>query len=136
MNDSMIATNGCFDIIHPDHVNLFYQMSKYKPVVMVFLNSDESFKRYKGRPPIMCQEHRKEVIEAIQWVTYVEIFEEKSPRFIIEEYKPAIYVKGEDWDMSKTQTAFRVKEYGGRVFTIPMKYDIHVTEIMERIKQL
>ena len=92
-----IFTNGCFDIIHRGHIELFKfcrLQHTYKQVV-VGVNSDESIKELKGPDrPIMSEEDRIAVLLAIQWIDYVIIFDTKSVLPLIEALKPSFLIKG------------------------------------------
>ena len=137
MNENMIATSGVFDIIHADHINLFKEMKFYKyQEVVVFLNSDESVIKNKGRPPRVCQEQRAEVLDAIVWVDAVHIFNEERPHGMIKLFKPAVWAKGGDYDIEKMQSTPIVRAYGGEVITIPHKYGIHSSDIVRRAIEL
>ena len=96
-----IFTNGCFDIIHRGHIELFKfcrSQHTYKQVV-VGVNSDKSIKELKGPTrPIMSEEDRVAVLLAIQWIDYVIIFDTKSVLPLIKALKPSFlaYPKSTD----------------------------------------
>lgn len=137
MNEQMIATSGCFDIITAGHIELFREMALHKPSVVVFLNSDESVRRLKGPGrPLVTQALRKMVLESIRYVHRVEIFTEDRPHKIIREYEPAIWAKGGDYDIEKMQSTPIVRAYGGRVMIIPIKTDWHTSDIIRRCQKL
>ena len=143
MNENMIATSGAFDIIHADHINLFKQMKRYDNKnrfsffhVTVFLNSDESVIANRGKPPLIEQRQRKEVLESIRWINAVHYFDEKHPHKVIEMFKPAVWAKGGDYDIEKMQSTPIVRAYGGEVITIPHRYGIHSSDIARRAIEL
>lgn len=139
MNQNMIATCGVFDIIHADHINLFKKM-KYYPAapqsprrnVVVFMNSDWSVKLNRGHLPLVDERQREEVLRAIDYVHDVKIIQEKHPHDAIMFYKPCIWAKGGDYDIEKMQSTPIVRAYGGKVITIPHKYGIHSSDILEK----
>ena len=93
-----IFTNGCFDILHRGHVELL-QYCKTMGKVIVGLNSDSSVKKLKGENrPINNQKDRKKILEALNCVDEVIIFEEETPLSLIQNIKPDIIVKGGDYD--------------------------------------
>ncbi len=140
MNKNMIATCGVFDIIHADHINLFRKMRFYpgelcSPLyeVTIFLNSDKSVIENRGKPPLIPQRQRKEVLESIRWVGAVHYFNEKHPHVVIDRFKPAIWCKGGDYNIEKMQSTPIVRAYGGKAITIPHKYGIHSEDIKREI---
>ncbi len=138
--NKIIATSGKFEIIHADHINLFRKMRFYcgreigEPLynVFVFLNSDISIEKYTGRPALIQEQQRKQVLKSIQYIQDVIIFHEEHPHNIIREYQPAIWAKGGDYDIEKMQSTPIVRAYGGKVITIPHKYGIHSSDILEQ----
>jgi rfaE bifunctional protein nucleotidyltransferase chain/domain len=94
---ALIFTNGCFDILHRGHVELLKYCAQLGTVI-VGLNSDESVRRLKGpRRPINSQEDRKFLLDSLIYVDEVVIFDETTPRLLIESIKPDIIVKGGDY---------------------------------------
>ena len=140
-----IFTNGCFDILHRGHVELFKfcrLQHAYKQVV-VGVNSDESIKELKGPDrPIMSEEDRIAVLLAIQWIDYVIIFDTKSVLPVIKATKPSFLIKGGNYSTKPCAVADQivgqefVESYGGEVITAPMVKGISSTNIIERIKNV
>jgi D-beta-D-heptose 7-phosphate kinase/D-beta-D-heptose 1-phosphate adenosyltransferase len=95
--ESLVFTNGCFDIIHSGHIALLEYCSRFGKVI-VGLNSDQSIKELKGQSrPINSEEDRKKVLQSIRFVDEVIIFSEKTPLSLIQRLKPDIIVKGGDY---------------------------------------
>ena len=93
-----IFTNGCFDILHRMHVELLQFCKSRGDKVIVGLNSDSSVKRLKGEQrPIFSQEDRKFMLESLDCVDEVIIFEEDTPFELIRKIKPDYIVKGGDY---------------------------------------
>ena len=93
-----IFTNGCFDILHRMHVELLQFCKSRGDKVIVGLNSDSSVKRLKGEQrPIFSQEDRKFMLESLDCVDEVIIFEEDTPFELIKKIKPDYLVKGGDY---------------------------------------
>jgi len=140
-----IFTNGCFDIIHRGHIELFKfcrLQHTYKQVV-VGVNSDESIKELKGPDrPIMSEEDRVAVLLAIQWIDYVIVFDTKSVLPLIEALKPSFLIKGGNYSTKACAVADQivgqkfVESYDGRVYTAPMIEGISSTHIIERISNV
>ena len=142
-------TNGCFDIIHKGHIELFkycYSVSKaqvnnYSCPVVVGVNTDASINKLKGNNrPIMDQDNRLAILDAIRWIDYVVLFDTKSVLPVIKKIKPQVLVKGGNYSKKACAEADRivgqkfVESYGGEVVTGPMVEDISTTAILERIK--
>ena len=140
-----IFTNGCFDIIHRGHIELFKfcrLQHTYKQVV-VGVNSDESIKELKGPDrPIMLEEDRVAVLLAIQWIDYVIVFDTKSVLPLIEALKPSFLIKGGNYSTKPCAVADQivgqkfVESYDGRVYTAPMVEGVSSTNIIERISNV
>ena len=94
----IIFTNGCFDILHRMHVELFRFCKSKGDKVIVGLNSDSSIKRLKGEQrPIFNQDDRKFLLESLDCVDEVIIFDEDTPYELIRKIKPDYIVKGGDY---------------------------------------
>ena len=93
-----IFTNGCFDILHRGHIELLKYAKSLGDILIVGLNSDMSVKENKGDSrPINSQEDRKFILESIEYVDKVVVFNEKTPYNLINEIMPDIIVKGGDY---------------------------------------
>ena len=140
-----IFTNGCFDILHRGHIELFKfcrSQHAYKQVV-VGVNSDKSIRELKGPDrPIMLEEDRIAVLLAIQWIDYVIVFDTKSVLPLIEALKPSFLIKGGNYSTKACAVADQivgqkfVESYDGRVYTAPMIEGISSTHIIERISNV
>ena len=99
-----VFTNGCFDVLHRAHIELFKYCDKLAiPAmggsVIVGINSDESIKRLKGDSrPFNSIEDRVEMLRSIKYIYQVIVFEEDTPHDLIKEIKPDVIVKGGDYD--------------------------------------
>jgi rfaE bifunctional protein nucleotidyltransferase chain/domain len=130
----IVFTNGCFDILHAGHVHYLNECKKLGDILIVGINSDGSVKRIKGeKRPILSLEYRAYILSNLCAVDYVIPFDEDTPYNLIKEIKPDILVKGGDWDINKIVGKDIVESYGGKVLTIPFKFDISTTKIVEKI---
>lgn len=94
----VIFTNGCFDILHRMHIELFQFCKSQGDKVIVGLNSDSSVKNLKGEGrPIFTQDDRKFMLESLDCVDEVIIFDEDTPFELIKKIKPDYIVKGGDY---------------------------------------
>jgi D-beta-D-heptose 7-phosphate kinase/D-beta-D-heptose 1-phosphate adenosyltransferase len=138
-----IFTNGCFDILHRGHIELFrfcYKQSIMGRPAVVGVNSDRSIKELKGtNRPIMGEEDRLAVLKAIKWIDYIVVFDTKSVFPVIESLKPKVLVKGGNYSKKACAEKDRivgeefVESYGGKVATAPYVEGISTTEIIRRI---
>src|ERR1044072_7944053 len=94
----VVFTNGCFDIIHPGHIDLLARARALGRRLVVGINSDKSVRAIKGaNRPFIGETDRKEILESLRMVDEVRIFDETTPARLIEEIKPDAVVKGGDW---------------------------------------
>jgi len=131
---TIVFTNGCFDLLHRGHVHILRQAKAAGDLLIVALNSDRSVKQIKGpKRPIMPETDRIELIEAMEMVNYVILFDEPDPTRLIDAIKPDVLVKGADWTADKVVGAELVEKDGGRVVRIPYLQGFSTSEIIERI---
>ncbi len=120
-NETIVFTNGVFDILHRGHVEYLAKAKKLGDVLIVALNSDSSVKRLKGEGrPLQKQNDRAVILLAIEAVNYVIFFSEETPDKLIKQVKPDILVKGADYKISEIVGADFVKSYGGKVKRITL----------------
>jgi rfaE bifunctional protein nucleotidyltransferase chain/domain len=100
-NRKIVATNGCFDILHIGHLNLLKKAKNFGDLLVVGLNSDASIKKLKGdKRPINKQEDRKILLEELRCVDFVEIFNETSCENFLRQVGPNFYIKSSDKTLS------------------------------------
>jgi len=129
-----VFTNGCFDIVHPGHIDLFARARALGDRLVVGINSDESVRSIKGADrPFMSQEERKAVLLGLRDVDDVVIFDELTPERLIKDLKPDVLVKGGDWAVSEIIGADFVKQNGGEVVSLPLMDGFSSSGIVERI---
>src|SRR5260370_6491132 len=93
--ERLVATNGCFDLLHVDHVRYLHAARALGDALAVGLNGDQSVRELKGiGRPVNNESDRAEVLAALECVDFVTIFPEKRATRFIEAARPAIYVKG------------------------------------------
>lgn len=120
--EKTVFTNGCFDILHPGHIDLLNRARELGDRLVVGINSDESVRAIKGPGrPINDQESRKAVLLGLRAVDEVIIFDDTTPENIVRELKPDILVKGGDWQISEIIGADIVQANGGMVYSLPLK---------------
>mgnify|MGYP004646656255 FL=1 len=113
---TVVCTNGCFDILHVGHVRYLEKTKRFADYCIVLLNSDKSVKSIKGPTrPINTELDRAEVLGALRSVDYVVLFDEDSPRNLLDEIKPDVYTKGADYTMETLPEADIMKKNNTRV---------------------
>ena len=133
----VVFTNGCFDLIHPGHIDLLREARSFGTKLIVGINSDESVRRIKGDSrPYFSQTDRAVILNSLQFVDEVRVFEESTPAELINEIKPDVLVKGGDWNLNEIVGADFVQSYGGKVCSIPLKPGYSSTDIIKKIKEV
>ena len=114
--ESVVFTNGCFDLLHPGHISLLRQAKAAGDRLIVGLNSDASVGRLKGPTrPVQDQDARALVLSALDCVDLVVIFGEDTPIDLIEALRPDVLVKGADYREDQVVGHDVVAGYGGKV---------------------
>jgi D-beta-D-heptose 7-phosphate kinase/D-beta-D-heptose 1-phosphate adenosyltransferase len=117
---TLVATGGCFDLLHTGHVRLLRQARQLGDALVVLLNSDESVRQLKGpHRPVMAAEDRARVLAALACVDAVVIFDERSPERALEQLRPDVWVKGGDYTEADLPEAAVVRRHGGEVVLLP-----------------
>ncbi|GMB01278.1 D-glycero-beta-D-manno-heptose 1-phosphate adenylyltransferase [Pelosinus sp. IPA-1] len=133
---TIVFTNGCFDILHVGHVRYLQAARELGDCLILGLNSDQSVRTLKGPTrPINTQADRAEVLSALSAVDYVVIFEEATAENLISQIKPAIYVKGGDYNIKDLPESAIVSEYGGQTILIPEVIGKSSSNIIKKIKK-
>lgn len=132
-----VFTNGCFDLVHAGHVKLLERARALGDLLVVGINSDRSIRLLKKGPgrPIMGQQDRALLLAAFECVSYVTIFNERTPKKLIDRLRPRILLKGADWNASNIVGRQTVERYGGRVVRIPLLKGYSTTDLIKRIRQ-
>ncbi len=116
----LVATGGCFDLLHTGHVRLLHRARQLGDALVVLLNSDASVRALKGPSrPVMAQADRARVLCALACVDAVVIFDETSPEQKLEQLRPDVWVKGGDYAESDLPEAPVVRSHGGDIVLLP-----------------
>jgi D-beta-D-heptose 7-phosphate kinase / D-beta-D-heptose 1-phosphate adenosyltransferase len=128
-------TNGCFDLLHPGHVQLLCEARSYCDRLVVGLNSDVSVKRLKGAErPIQPETARSIVLAGLAFVDAVILFGEDTPLDLLGIVKPDVLVKGADYSIDQVVGRELVESYGGKVVLVELVPDTSTTLIVKRLK--
>jgi D-glycero-beta-D-manno-heptose 1-phosphate adenylyltransferase len=131
---SLVFTNGCFDLIHEGHVTYLCFARQQGDRLIVGLNSNDSVRRAKGpKRPVNGEKARALVLAALEMVDYVVIFDQDEPRDLIAKIIPDVLVKGSDWAHYVSGRDI-VEANGGRVVLAEMVPDVSTTNILEKQK--
>ena len=133
--ETIVFTNGCFDIIHPGHIDLLKRARALGTKLIVGINSDKSVRRIKGKNrPFISENGRAEILSNLRTVDEVRIYDELTPEKLIKEIKPDVLIKGGDWAVEEIIGADFVLKNGGKVYSLPLKEDFSSSRIVEKIK--
>jgi D-sedoheptulose 7-phosphate isomerase len=135
MKETIVFTNGCFDIIHPGHIDLLERARSLGTKLIVGINSDSSVRAIKGEPrPFLPQTDRAAILKSLRCVDEVRVFDEPTPEKLIEKIKPDVLVKGGDWKNNEIIGADFVEKNGGKVFSLSLKDGYSSSAIVEKIR--
>ncbi|MBP2367902.1 PfkB family carbohydrate kinase [Pseudonocardia parietis] len=116
----IVATGGCFDLLHPGHLALLHAARARGDVLVVCLNSDRSVTRLKGPTrPLTGATDRAALLTALSCVDAVIEFDEPDPCAVLDRLRPHVWVKGGDHDPDHMPETPIVRAYGGTVETVP-----------------
>ena len=136
---SIVFTNGCFDLLHSQHINLLDESKKLGDYLIVGMNSDKSVKLLKGESrPIIGEEDRSQMLASMRSVDYVIIFDDYSVLDLIKYLKPDIITKGDDYKVDQLNDVGGefIKSYGGKLELIPTRKGSQTSDIIKKIKDL
>jgi D-glycero-beta-D-manno-heptose 1-phosphate adenylyltransferase len=131
----VVFTNGCFDLLHPGHIQTLEAARALGDVLIVGINTDESVRTLKGpgRPVIPAAE-RAEILASLECVDAVLIFDELTPQRVIAALLPDILVKGGDWPGNQIVGREEVEAAGGKVVLVDVVPGYSTTEILKKIR--
>ncbi|MFF8653781.1 D-glycero-beta-D-manno-heptose 1-phosphate adenylyltransferase [Streptomyces huasconensis] len=117
---TVVATGGCFDLLHAGHVGLLESARRIGDCLIVCLNSDASLARRKGPGrPLNQQADRVRVLEALGSVDAVAVFEEDTPQELLDRLRPDVWVKGGDYSVQDLPEAQALHAWGGQAVVLP-----------------
>ncbi|MFW5734373.1 MAG: adenylyltransferase/cytidyltransferase family protein [Oceanidesulfovibrio sp.] len=131
----VVFTNGCFDILHPGHVDLLARARFLGDILVVGLNTDESVRRLSKGPgrPVVPFEARAYVLAHLISVNYVTGFDEDTPYELIRAVRPHVLVKGGDWPIESIVGADIVESDGGLVVSLPLLKGFSTSALVSNI---
>jgi D-beta-D-heptose 7-phosphate kinase / D-beta-D-heptose 1-phosphate adenosyltransferase len=128
----VVATGGCFDLLHAGHVGLLAAARQLGDCLIVCLNSDRSVRKLKGPGrPIVKAHDRAAVLMALDSVDAVIVFDEPTPAAILERLRPDVWAKGGDYAHGELAEAATVRRSGGQVVMLPYLGRHSTTRLVE-----
>ena len=134
-NKKIVFTNGCFDIIHPGHIDYLSQARDLGDILVLGLNTDQSVRLLnKGsNRPINDERTRAYVLAGLASVDLIVFFDEETPYNLIKLLQPNVLVKGKDYEVEKIIGFDILKENGGEVITIPFLEGYSTSRLIKKI---
>lgn len=130
----IVATGGCFDLLHAGHIALLEQARRLGDCLIVCLNDDESVRRLKGAGrPVVSARDRAAVLGSLASVDGVMLFAEDTPAEALRRIRPDIYVKGGDYRVENVGEATLVATWGGRTVIVPYLDGRSTTNMIDKI---
>lgn len=134
----LVATNGCFDLLHVGHVRYLQKARLLGDTLVVGLNGDDSVRKLKGAGRPICNElDRAEVLAALECVDLVVIFPEERAAKFLEAAAPAIYAKGGDYtpDSLNSEERAVLEKVGSKIQIIPFEEGYSTSALIEQLRQ-
>ena len=130
----VVLANGCFDVLHVGHVRYLAGARELGDMLVVGVNSDAEVQRLKGAGrPILSAPERAELVDALEPVTYVTIFDEPTVAELLLALKPDVHAKGTDYTEDTVPERDVVRSYGGRVAIVGDPKDHSTSAILARL---
>lgn len=135
--ETIVMTNGCFDILHPGHIDYLKKASLLGDRLIVAVNDDASVKRLKGNDrPVNTLNYRMQMLDALSSVDWVVSFSEDTPERLCRELSPDVLVKGGDYTKEQIAGADAVEESGGSVYVIDFVEGHSTSDLINRIRNV
>ena len=135
-SETMVFTNGCFDIVHRGHIDYLSKAKDKGSKLILGLNTDASVQRLKGpQRPVVDEQSRAILMASLQFIDLVVFFDEDTPYELIKALQPDILVKGSDYNAEDIVGYDILMAKGGKVETIDFVPGFSTTSIVKKIKE-
>ncbi len=129
---TVVATGGCFDLVHAGHVSVLQAARALGDCLIVCLNSDASVRRLKGPGrPLQHQEDRARVLRALGCVDGLVIFDEDTPEAVLDTLRPDVWAKGADYALGHLPEAALLSTWGGQAVVLPYLEGRSTTRLLQ-----
>jgi rfaE bifunctional protein nucleotidyltransferase chain/domain len=136
LKGSLVATNGCFDLLHVGHVRYLQSAKSLGTHLIIGVNSDASVAALKGPTrPINKAEDRAEVLNALACVDYTFIFNEDTADQFLKLAEPDIYAKGGDYNLAELPERETIKQIGAKVVFVPFQSGYSTTGTVKKLSE-
>jgi rfaE bifunctional protein nucleotidyltransferase chain/domain len=130
---TVVATGGCFDLLHPGHVATLRAARGLGDCLVVCINSDASVRRLKGPSrPLVTAADRARVLEALEFVDAVVVFDEDTPAEVLDRLRPDVWAKGGDYAGADLPEAAVLQRWGGQAVVLPYLDGHSTTALLDR----
>ena len=134
---TVVATGGCFDLLHPGHVATLRAARGLGDCLVVCINSDDSVRRLKGPSrPLVTAADRARVLEALEFVDAVVVFDEDTPAEVLDRLRPDVWAKGGDYAGADLPEAAVLRRWGGQAVVLPYLDGHSTTALVERSRRV
>ena len=131
---TVVATGGCFDLLHAGHVATLRAARALGDCLVVCLNSDDSVRRLKGlERPLVPEVDRVAVLEALGCVDAVVPFDERTPETVLQRLRPDVFAKGGDYALADLPEAALLATWGGQAVVLPYLEGRSTTQLMKEV---
>jgi D-beta-D-heptose 7-phosphate kinase / D-beta-D-heptose 1-phosphate adenosyltransferase len=131
---TVVATGGCFDLLHAGHVAMLRSARALGDCLIVCLNSDDSVKRLKGPERPVVEEHdRAAILTGLECVDAVAVFDEDDPSELLRALRPHLWAKGGDYALADLPEARALEEWGGRAVLVPYVSGRSTTRLIREV---
>ena len=129
---TVVATGGCFDLLHAGHVSVLEAARSLGDCLVVCLNSDASVRRLKGPGrPLQPEADRARVLSALACVDGLVVFDDDTPGPTLERLRPHVFAKGADYDLGRLPEAAVLEAWGGQAVVLPFLEGRSTTRLMQ-----
>jgi rfaE bifunctional protein nucleotidyltransferase chain/domain len=135
----IVATNGCFELLHVGHVRYLNAARALGDALIVGINGDQSVRELKGAGrPVNSENDRAEIVAALECVDLVTIFPEMRATRFLELAAPDIYVKGGDYNQDTLNAEERqvLQKIGAKIDIVPFERGYSTSDLLKRLSEL